>query len=71
MIATVGELDPGTGNQILNGGRDEHFPGTGQIGDAGADVDGESCDVLTATLNLTGVDAGAHVDPKDLHRATY
>ena len=39
MIATVGELDPGTGNQILNGGRDEHFPGTGQIGDAGAGVE--------------------------------
>jgi hypothetical protein len=35
------ELDPGPGNEILDGSRDEHFAFDGLAGDAGADVDGE------------------------------
>src|SRR6266516_7965744 len=67
--AAILEREAGTGNEILDGLRHEHFAGAGLRGDARADVDGESGHLVADDLALTSVDAGPNLDPVFAQRA--
>jgi hypothetical protein len=49
-----------------DGAGNDDLIGSGVIGDAGCDVDGDPADVATAKVDLTGVDSGTHADPDGL-----
>lgn len=66
MAAT--ELDSGAGNQVLDGGEDQHLSGLCIRRDAGADVDRDSNDLPLDELALTGVQADPQLEPELTHR---
>jgi len=44
VLAAVGELDAGSGDEVLHGVRHEHLAGSSNRGDARARVDGDPSD---------------------------
>jgi hypothetical protein len=53
--ASVGEDDAGPGDEVLDGAGDEYLAGAGHRRDTRADVHGDAAYVVTAQLDLTGV----------------
>src|SRR6266571_203679 len=62
--AAVRELQAGTGHQVLDRVRHQHFAAAGQRGDAGADVDGDATELGPHDLALARVQAGPDVEPE-------
>src|SRR5204863_9222085 len=65
--APVLELDPRTGNQVLHRGRDEDLSRAGERRDPGPHVDGDPPNVVAGELDLSGVQAAAHIEVHGAH----
>jgi hypothetical protein len=62
VCSTIDEVEPGTGNKISDGARDEHLARAGEGNDARGDVDAGSSHAVAAALDLAGVKARAHLE---------
>src|SRR5438477_4237938 len=62
MGAAVVEGEPGAGDEILDGLRDEHLARPGERGDPCPGVDGDAADLRPVELTFAGVDTGADLD---------
>jgi hypothetical protein len=66
VIAGVDEGEAGASHQVDDGSRDEHIAGTCERLDPLRQVHGDAADVISAKLDLAGVDAEAVVRPRPL-----
>ena len=64
--AASGESQLAADDQIADGARDEHLPGTGHTHDAGGEVNREAGDVLTAALDFTRLQSRTTLEPEAL-----
>jgi hypothetical protein len=55
MFTAVLELDPGSGDEVLEGVGDQDVSGLSERGDAGGDVYGESGEIVASDLALASV----------------
>ncbi len=65
--AAVVELDPRSDDEILHGAGDEDLAGPTHRGNPGADVHGDSADVVGGHLNLSGVKPGTNLHAEIAH----
>ena len=62
VVIAVGEkFDPGAGDEIDDGSRDEHLVGGGERGNACRDVNSDPADIVAAQFDLGGVDAATEL----------
>src|SRR6266566_4181621 len=66
-LASVGEDDSGSGDEILDGARHEDFARLGGCGDARAGVHGDSADLVAHQLTFAGVQPCANLNPERLN----
>jgi hypothetical protein len=59
MRAAILELDPGAGDEIIHGLRDEHLPRPGRRGGPGADVDCQAGELPTRSHSPVWIPARA------------
>jgi hypothetical protein len=64
----VGEADPGSGDKVFDGARDEHFSPLCGVGDSSGDVHGESAEIVAPDLAFTAVEPGPDLEPEGTHR---
>ena len=64
MLTPIVELDPGADNEVLDRSRHKDLIGSGDGRDPCSDMDGESSHVVADTLDLAGVQPGAHLESK-------
>jgi len=62
VLASVLEFDPRTGDEVLDGARNEHFAGLGHRCDPGADVDGDAAGLAVDQLALAAVQPRTNVE---------
>ena len=62
--SSIEEGQAGARDQILDGARNEHFPGTCQSRYARSDVDGDAPELVAHDFALAGMQAGSHLDPE-------
>src|SRR6266536_6113102 len=62
MGAATSERDARARDEIGDGARNENFVGLGERLDALGDVDGDAADVVTAQLDLAGVEPATYMD---------
>ena len=68
LRAAVRERDPRSGDEILDGARDEHFAPRGERSYAGRDMDRDAADVLVHQLDLAAVQADPHLQAEGARR---
>src|SRR5690349_9610939 len=68
MLPAVIELDPGAGDEVLHGARNEHLAGSRKRRDASADRDRDAFDLAVCDLTLAGMEAGTNVEVESLKR---
>src|SRR5437588_1808014 len=66
--AALFELDARSGDQVLDGSRDEHLAGLSMRGDSCSCVHGDPGDLAVDELALPGVEARTQVEPQSLDR---
>ena len=66
--AVVLERNTGSDDEILDRTRDKYLTGARQVSNARCDMNAESADVISAPLDLPGVQAGPDLDPEATHR---
>jgi hypothetical protein len=64
MLAPVFERDPRARDEVANGARHKHLPGTRSAGHAGSRVHRDAADLVSHQLALAGVDARPDLDPE-------
>jgi len=62
METTVFELNARAHNQVFDGAGDKEFARVRERGDSMGDDHCETCDVLVSELDLSGMNAGAHLE---------
>src|SRR5918994_372207 len=62
MGAAISKWDAGAVNEVGDGAGGEDFVGLGERLDTLGDVDGDAADVVTAQLDLAGVEPNPHLD---------
>ena len=68
MGAAVLEFESGTDHQVAQRAGHEDVVRSGQCADAGADMHGDTADVVASDLALSGVQSGADLDTEGSHR---
>jgi hypothetical protein len=61
VASAVDKRQPRTRHEVLHGARNEHLARTGERSDAGSDVDRNAADVVSTSLDLSGVKADPHL----------
>src|SRR5262245_6964947 len=69
VLASIVELEPRTGDEILHRARHEDLVGLGERGDTLADVHRHASDVVAAKLELARVQSHTDVDPEAAGRS--
>jgi hypothetical protein len=62
VLAAVGELEAGAGDEVGHGARDECFTGLREGRDLGADLHGDAAEVVAVLFALAGMHADAQLD---------
>ena len=58
------EADPRSGDEVLDGARDEDLTGLGEGGDAGRDMDRHAPELAGDALGLAGWEPRSHLQPQ-------
>jgi hypothetical protein len=67
-MAAIAEVDPRTGDEILDGSRDDHLTRPGLRGDTCADVDRDPSDLAVDLLAFARVEPRPDLEAEVLHR---
>src|SRR5919197_3887134 len=67
VLAALLEVDPGAGDEVANGARDEHLARPGERRHARAGVHGDPAHLPVRQLALAGVEPGAQLEPEAAH----